>query len=661
MLRLHSHIKSSLKHCKSFNSLSKNQFQPSNFPSSTRNLSIASNFSPNFTPTPSRALKYVLIGSLGAFLTVYGLSEYVLYSRGERSTHEEEYLNSKSPDKLDFDAALNKSETRGKPSANNPNNIITAHPNVHNKPKLVILGTGWGAVSVLKDLKMDTWDVVVISPRNYFLFTPLLPSATTGTLESRSLVEPIRRLCYSKHARYYECRGMDLDLKERLVVCRDDTSGGTFTVPYDELVIAVGAKNNTFNTPGVKEYAHFLKEVTHARKIRSHLLNNFEEAELPSTTCEERDRLLHFVVVGGGPTGVEFVGELHDFIKHDAYKAYPTTSNQVRISLLQSSDHILNTYDEAISRYAEEQFKKMDINVIFNARVQQVNEKSVVYLDKATNKPIEVPFGLCVWSTGIDTVGFTRRLIAKMPQTQSNKKCIVTDSRLRVLGKETEGRIYAIGDCATPYIPKLAEKAEALFELADENGDGKISRAELGRLAREAAAELPLLAAHLRKAEKEYVKYLRGKKNEELDLEDFKALLEEADKSLKAYPATAQVAAQQGEYMAKRFNAIARKVTELNTHRARQPSINLDASASQLLLDEKDNKPFAYHHLGYLAYIGNDKAAIDLGGGRYISGWSAFWLWKSVYLSKQVSMRTRLALAFDWFKAAAFGRDTSQY
>jgi len=81
----------------------------------------------------------------------------------------------------------------------------------------------------------------------------------------------------------------------------------------------------------------------------------------------------------------------------------------------------------------------------------------------------------------------------------------------------------------------------------------------------------------------------------------------------------------------------------------------------QIVLTEKANKPFRYRHFANLAYVGGEHAAIDLGGGRYISGVSAFWLWKSIYLSKQVSFRTRCSLAFDWFKSFFFGRDTSEY
>jgi len=175
-----------------------------------------------------------------------------------------------------------------------------ANPSVvPQKPRLVILGSGWGAVSLLKGLKNGEYDVTVVSPRNYFLFTPLLPSATTGQVESRSLMEPIRRICHRIKARYYEGKAVDVNLKDRLVICRS-YNGHEFTVPYDQLVVAVGAKNNTFDTPNVRDYCYFLKEIKHARKIRHKLLSLLEEASLPGLTKEEREKMLHVLVVGGG-------------------------------------------------------------------------------------------------------------------------------------------------------------------------------------------------------------------------------------------------------------------------------------------------------------------------------------------------------------------------
>jgi NADH:ubiquinone reductase (H+-translocating) len=114
--------------------------------------------------------------------------------------------------------------------------------NQKHKPKLVILGTGWGAVAVLKQLNPDDYHVTVVSPSNHFLFTPMLPSATVGTLELRSLVEPVRRIVGRVHGHFLRARAEDVDFSEKLVEVSADGPNGKqhFYVPYDKLVIAVG-------------------------------------------------------------------------------------------------------------------------------------------------------------------------------------------------------------------------------------------------------------------------------------------------------------------------------------------------------------------------------------------------------------------------------------
>lgn len=175
------------------------------------------------------------------------------------------------------------------------------------KPNLVVLGGGWGGVSLLKGLHAGDYHVTVISPTNYFLFTPMLPSATVGTLELRSLVEPIRRILRRLHGHFLRARAEDVDFENKLVEVSRDLGNGQqtrFYVPYDKLVIAVGSETNPHGVSGL-EHVNFLKDVNDARKIRNKVMQNFELACLPTTSEEERKRLLSFVISGGGPTGCE--------------------------------------------------------------------------------------------------------------------------------------------------------------------------------------------------------------------------------------------------------------------------------------------------------------------------------------------------------------------
>jgi len=206
------------------------------------------------------------------------------------------------------------------------------------RQRVVILGSGWAGYSLCRQLDHEKYQVVIVSPRSYFVFTPLLASTAVGTLEFRTALEPIRNR--RNKAAYVQGWAYDVDLYNKTITIeeaiadpsqslaltssrhegKDEVAlqlekvsktkkGQLFDLKYDKLVIAVGAYLQTFNTPGVKEHANFLKDVGDARKIRTRLLECFETASLPTTPDEMRKQLLHFAIVGGGPTGIEFAAE----------------------------------------------------------------------------------------------------------------------------------------------------------------------------------------------------------------------------------------------------------------------------------------------------------------------------------------------------------------
>ena len=223
------------------------------------------------------------------------------------------------------------------------------------KPRLVILGTGWGSIALLKHLNPGDYHVTVVSPTNYFLFTPMLPSATVGTLGRRSLVEPVRRIIGRVNGHFMKAEAHDVDFSEKLVeVSRTDADGQkrSFYLPYDKLVIGVGCISNPHGVKGL-EHCHQLKTIDDARQIKNKVLENMELACLPTTSDEERKRLLSFVVCGGGPTGVEFASELFDLLNEDLLVFPKILRNEISVHIIQSRSHILNTYDEALSQYAE--------------------------------------------------------------------------------------------------------------------------------------------------------------------------------------------------------------------------------------------------------------------------------------------------------------------
>jgi len=166
------------------------------------------------------------------------------------------------------------------------------------KPRLVVLGTGWAACRLLKDVDTSAYDVVCVSPRNHMVFTPLLASTCVGTLEFRSVVEPVSRIQSALATRpgsYFflaNCTGVDTRAHE--VFCTAAAGDGLpsdpyhFKIAYDKLVIASGAEPLTFNIKGVKENAIFLREVSHAQEIRRKLLTNLMLSENPGSHSSSR-------------------------------------------------------------------------------------------------------------------------------------------------------------------------------------------------------------------------------------------------------------------------------------------------------------------------------------------------------------------------------------
>ena len=147
-----------------------------------------------------------------------------------------------------------------------------------------------------------------------------------------------------------------------------------YKMTYDKLVIACGCYSASFGIPGVAKYAHFLKDIRDARKIRLRLLECLEQASEPGCCPELRRALLSFKVVGGGPTGVEWAAELHDFIHKDVYRLYPHLRDQVSITLYDVAPGILINFDESLRAYAEKKFHRNGVSIKGNSRITAVGE-----------------------------------------------------------------------------------------------------------------------------------------------------------------------------------------------------------------------------------------------------------------------------------------------
>ncbi|CAA0825099.1 External alternative NAD(P)H-ubiquinone oxidoreductase B1- mitochondrial [Striga hermonthica] len=522
------------------------------------------------------------------------------------------------------------------------------------KKKVVVLGTGWAATSFLKDLNISNYEVQVVSPRNYFAFTPLLPSVTCGTVEARSIVEPVRNIIKKRNGeiKFWEAECLKIDHMGKRVFCRsniDENLAGNkeFSLEYDYLVIAIGSQVNTFDTPGVLENCHFLKEVEDAQRIRRTVIDCFEKAVLPELTEEEQKTNLHFVIVGGGPTGVEFAAELHDFVYEDLVNIYPSVKDLVSITVIQSGDHILNTFDERISSFAEQKFQRDGIEVLTGHRVVSVSDRMIKMRAKSTGEDISIPHGMIVWSTGVSTRPVVKNFMDQIGQEK--RRVLATDEWLRVKGCE---EVYALGDCATVDQKKIVEDIAEIFKVADKDNSGTLTIDEFEDVIDDIVIRYPQVELYLKsKHLMEVSDLLRGRyvnNREEVDIEGFKLALSLVDKQTKSLPATAQVAAQQGAYLSSCFNKM------------EKCKRNPEGPRKFRSGGRHEFRPFQYRHLGQFAPLGGEQAAAELPGDWVSFGRSTQWLWYSVYASKQVSWRTRFLVIGDWLRRFIFGRDSSR-
>ncbi|MEO6713317.1 MAG: NAD(P)/FAD-dependent oxidoreductase [Mycobacteriales bacterium] len=303
--------------------------------------------------------------------------------------------------------------------------------------RVVIVGGGFAGVSAAQRferlvLRGVSIDVTVISDSNFLLFTPMLAEVASSALEPAHISAPVRSAV--AHTRFRHGAVDDIDTTGRAVLMSGDR------VPYDHLVIAVGSVPSFLDLPGVEENSFTMKDLADATRLRDHVIALLERCD-QLTDPKERERLLTFVVAGGGFAGAETVAELFDLV-HGVLHLYPgITADEPRFVLVHSRDRILPELSPQLGAYALERLRARGIGFRLGIRVSEASSDAVVLSDGA-----RISTATFVWTAGTRPSPFVARIAGE----HARNGALVTDATFRVTGLD---RVWAVGDCAR--IPDL--------------------------------------------------------------------------------------------------------------------------------------------------------------------------------------------------------------
>lgn len=412
-------------------------------------------------------------------------------------------------------------------------------------PKVLILGGGFGGMftaRALSRLPPTQVGVELVDENNYFVFQPLLPEVAAGALDPSDAVTPFRLLL--PKVKVNEAEVVGVDLARRRVEVVQGQRRQVRAIAYDHLVVALGTKVDLSRFPGLAEHAFLMRDLADAFALRNHVIDCLEQADIAENPDLKR-RLLTFVVIGGGLSGVETMGEIEEMITR-ALASYPRIRrNEIRLMVVEFRDRILPEVARHLADYTHRALGRRGVEVVTGVGVKRASAEAVELADGRVVETLTV----------VATIGNSPHpLVAGLPLALEKGR-LVTDHKLRVEGTDA---VWAVGDCA--WIPL--------------GGD-----------------EFPTA------------------------------------------PPTAQAATQEAAVLAH----------------------NLAVAVT----GQGEMRQFTYRSRGQLASLGGRRGVAEI-FGHQLTGWPAWVLWRSAYLSMLPGRAFKVRVAFDWLLDWVFPRNLVQ-
>ncbi len=306
------------------------------------------------------------------------------------------------------------------------------------RPHIIIIGGGFGGLYAAKTLRRAAVDITLIDKRNFHLFQPLLYQVATGGLSPGDIASPLRAVLKNqKNTRVIMGSVTDIDSKNRKVFLKDKS------LDYDYLIVATGVRHAYFGNDQWEDIAPGLKTIEDAVEMRRRLFYAFEAAERETNT-EKQNRWLNFVLVGGGPTGVELAGALAELARHTLKNNFRNINPaHARIHLIEGMDRILSVYPEKLSAKAHSSLEKLGVTIHTNTFVTDIDQNSATM--RHEEKDFIIPTKTVFWAAGVQASSLGKILGEQTSATLDRIGRIEVEPDLSIPGNP---EIFVVGDLA---------------------------------------------------------------------------------------------------------------------------------------------------------------------------------------------------------------------